>query len=404
MNTKKPVMNNEIEINRIVMRDDNPRKRFDEGKLAELASSIKEVGVLEPVLLRPVEDGFELVAGERRCRAAVMAGLKTIPALVRELSDIDVARIQLTENVARAAMSPIEEHYGVQRLIDLGEEIEAVSNCVGRSKDWVQLRLDLGLLPASFREALDSGKISLAVSEEVLKVPEWAIEKAAQDVLNLGDEANRQRSRDLLAMRYIEPAKLAKKWKAHIDKRAETEFGEFRHVGSYQERREYLESWGQPTGDYAFEEDLIGHHSADPADAELTWGEVAEVAGDVAQADSMTASAPFFIVVPNDRAEPVLMVEKRKLLDFERARRQAGEDYTLGPRPAAKESEKGEIDVLGAEDVIDPEAVINRVPEEARVLVHFVMQGVVNRWGETDLDEVYGLFSELDAKLEELEG
>ena len=99
----------EIDIKKIVANEKQPRRGFDESKLEELADSMKQHGVLQPVILRKKGNKYELVAGERRWRAAAKAGIEKIPAIVRELNDSDVMEIALIENLQREALNPIEE-------------------------------------------------------------------------------------------------------------------------------------------------------------------------------------------------------------------------------------------------------------------------------------------------------
>ncbi|MET0293719.1 MAG: ParB/RepB/Spo0J family partition protein, partial [Phenylobacterium sp.] len=115
---------------------DQPRWIFPEDALQELADSIREKGILQPILVRPLERGeFEIVAGERRWRAAQKAGLKVVPVLVRELSDIQVLEIGVIENVQRADLSAIEEATAYKQLMDwFGRTLEAVAEAVGKSR------------------------------------------------------------------------------------------------------------------------------------------------------------------------------------------------------------------------------------------------------------------------------
>src|SRR5215469_10259383 len=114
-----------------------PRKRFDEAELEELAASIREKGVLQPILVRPAmyAGEFQIVAGERRWRAAQLAGLRVVPALVRELSDAETIEIAIVENVQRADLSPIEEAEGYRALVETHGRTQAeVAELVGKSR------------------------------------------------------------------------------------------------------------------------------------------------------------------------------------------------------------------------------------------------------------------------------
>ena len=139
-----------------------PRRRFDEDALRGLAQSLRERGVLQPVLVRPKDAGrFELVAGERRWRAAQMAGLAAIPALVRERADVEALELALIENMARADLSPVEEAQACAALVDeLGLTREEVGRRVGRSRVAVSNLMRLLELPDEAIELLQQGRLS----------------------------------------------------------------------------------------------------------------------------------------------------------------------------------------------------------------------------------------------------
>ena len=141
-----------------------PRKRFDSEEVASLAQSIREKGVLQPVLVRPIpgEPGvYELVAGERRWRAAQQAQLHEIPALVRELTDRDTLEVALVENLQRQDLTAIEEARGYQRMIDdFRRTQEEVAEVVGKSRPHVTNTLRLLTLPASVQEMLEDGRLT----------------------------------------------------------------------------------------------------------------------------------------------------------------------------------------------------------------------------------------------------
>ena len=113
------VATNSLPLSEIVPNKEQPRKTFDEGALEELADSIKQHGVLQPLLVRPLPSGgYQLVAGERRWRASRIAGLKEVPVVVKELSDVETMEIAIIENLQREDLNPIEEAEGLQALID----------------------------------------------------------------------------------------------------------------------------------------------------------------------------------------------------------------------------------------------------------------------------------------------
>jgi ParB family transcriptional regulator, chromosome partitioning protein len=152
----------ELPIELIVPSPKQPRKRFDEGALAALASSLGERGVLQPVLVRPKPDGtYELVAGERRWRAARIAGLEAIPALVRPREDAEALELALIENMAREDLSPIEEARACAALVEeLGLTREEVGRRVGRGRVAVSNLVRLLDLPEEALELLQEGTLS----------------------------------------------------------------------------------------------------------------------------------------------------------------------------------------------------------------------------------------------------
>ncbi len=165
----------DIEPNR-----DQPRKNFDEAALNELAESIKLHGVLQPLLVRPMADGsYQLVAGERRWRASRLAGLTEVPAVVRELTDAQVAELALVENLQREDLNPIEEARGYKELADKYDYTqEEISNLVGSSRSAIANALRLLTLPAEITAMLESGALSsgharalLTVEDDSLKLP-----------------------------------------------------------------------------------------------------------------------------------------------------------------------------------------------------------------------------------------
>jgi len=158
----------EIEIARIRPNPAQPRQHFDEDSLAELADSIRQHGVLQPILLRPVADGYELIAGERRWRAAQRAHLHAVPALVREHDDSSSAELALIENVQRQDLNAIEEADGYRALITrFGHTQENVAKLVGKSRSHVTNLLRLLDLPETVRLMLLRGDISMGHARAV---------------------------------------------------------------------------------------------------------------------------------------------------------------------------------------------------------------------------------------------
>jgi len=141
----------------------NPRKDFAEAELAELADSIRSKGLLQPIIARPdpQRGGYEIVAGERRWRAAQRAALHTVPAIVRELSDLEAAEFALIENVQRTDLNPIEEATGYNELMEkFGYTQEQVSEVVGKGRSYLANMVRLLKLPPPVQALLQDGKLT----------------------------------------------------------------------------------------------------------------------------------------------------------------------------------------------------------------------------------------------------
>jgi ParB family chromosome partitioning protein len=153
-----------------------PRKRFDEEALAALAGSLADRGVVQPILVRPVAGGtYELVAGERRWRAAQLAGLETIPAVVREHDDAASLEVALVENMAREDLNPVEEARAVAALVEeLGLAREAVGKKVGRSRVAISNLLRLLDLPDEALALVEAGELTEGHGRALLMAPDHA--------------------------------------------------------------------------------------------------------------------------------------------------------------------------------------------------------------------------------------
>lgn len=161
----------EINIDEIVVNDKQPRKDFDEEKLEELAASMEQHGVLQPVILRRVSRGYELVAGERRWRAAAKAGIKKIPAVIKELSDGDVLEIALIENLQREDLNPIEEASAYKQLMDeFGLTQEELAKRVGKSRSQIANTLRLLNLEEEILKFILEGKLTAGHARALLSI------------------------------------------------------------------------------------------------------------------------------------------------------------------------------------------------------------------------------------------
>ncbi len=151
----------EIDIDRIKTNPVQPRLKLDESRLEELAASIRENGILQPVLVRPTRDGYQLVAGERRLAAAQRAGLLRIPAVVREVPDDRLLELALVENIQREQLNPIEEAQACHNLMDtLRMTQEELAARLGKERSTVANALRLLKLPAAVKALVADGKLS----------------------------------------------------------------------------------------------------------------------------------------------------------------------------------------------------------------------------------------------------
>ena len=163
----------EILVNLIDPNPFQPRKYFSPTEIAELSQSILAVGILQPILVRPVDARYQLVAGERRVRAAQAAGLDRVPAVIRTVSDAESMEIALVENLQRRDLNPIEEAYAYWRLSEeLGWTQEAIGTRVGKSRSHIANLLRLLGLSDSIQEQISRGELSVAHAKVLLSVPE----------------------------------------------------------------------------------------------------------------------------------------------------------------------------------------------------------------------------------------
>jgi ParB family chromosome partitioning protein len=169
----------ELPIGRLKPNPRQPRGHFDEEALTSLAASIKELGVLQPVLVRPVGDEFELVAGERRWRAAKRAGLQSIPALVRDTTDDASLEQALVENLHREDLNPLEEAAAYQQLLeDFGLTHEELAARMGKSRAAISNTLRLFQLPAGIQRLVADGQLSAGHARALLGTPDRAYQEA----------------------------------------------------------------------------------------------------------------------------------------------------------------------------------------------------------------------------------
>ena len=170
----------EVPLSRVVPNSFQPRKHFDEEHLAALAASVRELGVLQPVLVRPAQDDmFELVAGERRWRAAKRAGLQTIPALVREVGDDASLEQALVENLHRQDLNPLEEGAAYQQLIeDFHLTHEELATRVAKSRASITNTLRLFQLPPAIQRLVAEGQLAGGHARALLGTPDRAFQES----------------------------------------------------------------------------------------------------------------------------------------------------------------------------------------------------------------------------------
>lgn len=177
-----------LPLSEIAPNPNQPRKYFDDQRIEELAASIKEKGILLPLIVTKKNSKYELVSGERRLRAATLAGLTEIPAIIRELEPKETLEIAIIENVQREALDPIEEATAYQDLMDqFGYTQEEVAQRIGKDRATVANTLRLMKLPMKVKQALQSGQISVGHARALLGVPE--IERQLYYVDRISEES-----------------------------------------------------------------------------------------------------------------------------------------------------------------------------------------------------------------------
>ena len=197
-----------ISIDRLRPGKYQPRTKMDAESLAELALSIREQGVMQPILVRPVDGGrFEIVAGERRWRAAQQAGLREIPALVKNVPDQSALAVALIENIQREDLNPLEEARGLQRLIDeFGLTHDTAAKAVGRSRSAVSNLLRLNALAPPVQEYVLAGSLEMGHARALLAL---AIDQQSGAAARVVDGALSVRETERLVHGLLNPAKRA---------------------------------------------------------------------------------------------------------------------------------------------------------------------------------------------------
>lgn len=183
-----------IPLASIVPSQTNPRKRFDDTDLADLAASIKQLGVCQPILVRPLPtsaeyiDAVEIVAGERRYRASKLAGLESIPAICRQMTDAEVLEVQVVENLQRRDVHPIEEAEGYDKLMKLhGYMVDQLADKVGKSRAYIYARLKLCALVQPARDAFFEDKLTASTALLIARIPAAELQESATKEITTGN-------------------------------------------------------------------------------------------------------------------------------------------------------------------------------------------------------------------------
>jgi ParB family transcriptional regulator, chromosome partitioning protein len=225
----------ELPIELITPNPKQPRSVFDEEALAELVGSIKEVGLLQPVVVRPLDNGsYELVMGERRLRASQQAGLKAIPAIVRRTEDADLLRDALLENLHRAQLNPLEEAAAYQQMLrDFGCTQEELSARIKRSRPQISNTIRLLQLPTPVQRRVAAGVLSAGHARALLMLPDAAaMEKlatrivaeglsvrAVEEIVAIGEHGEKRAPR---SKKVAEPPAVAVRLKSELADRLDT--------------------------------------------------------------------------------------------------------------------------------------------------------------------------------------
>ena len=241
-----------LPISRVEPRKDQPRREFDPAAIEELAASIREYGLIQPITVRPLDKGYyQIIAGERRWRAARQAGLSEIPAMVKEISEEKAMEIALIENLQREDLDPVEEALGYRQLMDrCGYTQEAAAAKLGKSRSAVANSLRLLNLPAPVLELLKSGVLSTGHAKALLSLPDAG--RQGQAAAMVAEKGLSVRETERLAKKAEEtpkPKQLAIDYLADFERRLSSHFG--RKVGIQQKGKR-----GKLTIEYADADDL----------------------------------------------------------------------------------------------------------------------------------------------------
>ena len=212
----------ELKINDVEPGADQPRKSFDDEKMRQLADSIKQHGMVQPIIVKKDGETYKIVAGERRWRAARMAGLTSIPAIIRELTDRESMEIALIENLQREDLNPIEEAEAYERLIkDYDMTQEELAGVVGKSRSAIANSVRLLALPVKIRELIVKGELTSGHARALLSLEQTELQlKAAENVMQRGLNV---RDTEKLVKRYLKTVKAKRPARKNEEEFAEIE-------------------------------------------------------------------------------------------------------------------------------------------------------------------------------------
>ncbi len=210
---------NKVAIADLIANKEQPRTNFDEAALDELASSIKAKGILQPLLVRTKGKKYEIIAGERRFRAAQIAGLDEVPVIVKEFSDQETLEIALIENLQREDLNPLEEARGYKNLLEFGITQDEAAQAVGKARSTVTNSLRLLNLSQNAQQALEEGTISAGHARAILGIQEehrdWALEQVLSNDLNVRQTEALKRGTEIAAGTGASAAAMAAKPRIH---------------------------------------------------------------------------------------------------------------------------------------------------------------------------------------------
>lgn len=174
----------EVSVNSLIPNPFQPRKTFDDDSLKELAESVREHGVIQPILVRRCQDGFELIAGERRLRAAKMVGLTIVPVIVREINDKDMAELAMIENLQREDLHYLEEALGFHQLLtSFGMTQEELAKRIGKNQSTIANKLRLLRLAPDVQKILQAEHLTERHARALLKLEDGAKQQEALDII-----------------------------------------------------------------------------------------------------------------------------------------------------------------------------------------------------------------------------